>query len=118
VSINQSIFGTIKSMLGPDDEYEAFDQDIIVFINSALSILTQIGIGPATGFRITGNTETWSDLLGENGDLDSVKEYIYLKVRLAFDPPSSSTVLNAYQEICKELEWRLNVAVDPSRLNE
>ena len=117
MALDQSIFRTIKSMLGPDDEYDAFDQDIIVFINSALSTLTQIGIGPSSGFRITGESETWSDLLGENSDLDSVKMYIYMKVRLAFDPPSSSSVLSAFQESCKELEWRLNVAVDPSRLD-
>lgn len=117
MALEQSIFKTIKSLLGPDSDYDVYDQDIIVFINSALATLTQLGIGPAKGFRITGETETWEDLLGSNEDLESVKSYIYMKVRLAFDPPSSSAVLNAYQESCKEYEWRLNVAVDPSRLD-
>ena len=115
--VERSIFLTIKGMLGSDADYDVFDQDIIVFINSALATLTQLGIGPSTGFRISGETETWNDLLGEYQDLDSVKSYIYMKVKIAFDPPSSSAVLNAYQEACKEYEWRLNVAVDPSRLD-
>ena len=117
-AIEQSIFKTIKSLLGPDADYEVFDNDILIFINSALATLTQLGIGPSTGFRITGETETWQDLLGDYEDLESVKTYIYMKVKLVFDPPSNSTVLSAYQESCKEFEWRLNVAVDPSRLDE
>lgn len=114
--MEQSIFNSIKALLGPDADYDVFDQDILIFINSALSTLTQLGIGPANGFRITGDTETWSDLLGDAQDLDSVKQYIFMKVKIAFDPPSSSSVLSAYQESCKELEWRLNVAVDPKNM--
>lgn len=116
MALESSIFKTIKSLLGPDADYDVFDNDIIIFINSALSTLTQIGIGPPSGFRITGPDETWQDLLGDYEDLESVKAYIYMKVKLAFDPPANSTVMNAYQESCKEFEWRLNVAVDPSRL--
>lgn len=115
--VEQSIFKSIKALLGPDADYDVFDSDILIFINSALATLTQIGIGPSTGFRITGESETWEDLLGSSEDLDSVKTYIYMKVKLAFDPPSNSTVLHAYEESCKEFEWRLNVAVDPSRLD-
>lgn len=117
MAVEQSIFKSIKSLLGPDADYDVYDQDIIVFINGALATLTQLGIGPSEGFRISGETETWNDLLGDNKDLESVKTYIYMKVRLVFDPPTSSAVLNAYQESCKEFEWRLNVAVDPSRLD-
>lgn len=117
MAVEESIFKSIKALLGPDADYDVFDPDILIFINTALATLTQIGIGPASGFRITGETETWSDLLGSYEDLESVKSYIYLKVRLLFDPPSNSAVMNAYQEACKELEWRLNVAVDPSRLD-
>jgi len=117
MAVEESIFKSIKALLGPDADYDVFDPDILIFINTALSTLTQIGIGPASGFRITGETETWSDLLGSYEDLESVKSYIYLKVRLLFDPPSNSAVMNAYQETCNELEWRLNVAVDPSRLD-
>jgi len=115
--MEESIFKTIKSLLGPEAEYDVFDPDILIFINGALATLTQLGIGPAEGFRITGETETWHDLLGDYKDLESVKTYIYMKVRLVFDPPSSSSVMSAYEEMCKELEWRLNVAVDPSRIN-
>ena len=107
-----SILNTIKALIGSDADYDVFDQDIIVFINGALATLTQLGVGPPSGFRITGAQEQWSDFLGEATDLESVKSYIYMKVKMAFDPPSSSSVLNAYQESCKELEWRLNVAVD------
>lgn len=114
--MDESIFKTIKALLGPDADYDVFDNDILIFINGVLSTLTQLGIGPSTGFRISGDKETWHDLLGDYADLESVKTYIYLKVRLLFDPPSSSAVMNAFEETCKELEWRLNVAVDPSRL--
>lgn len=116
MALESSIFKTIKALLGPDADYDVFDHDIIIFINSAISTLTQLGIGPASGFRITGPDETWEQLLGDYKDLESVKTYIYMKVKLAFDPPANSTVLGAYQESCKEFEWRLNVAVDPSRL--
>lgn len=118
MAIEQSIFRTIKSLLGPDADYDVFDHDILIFINGAIATLTQLGIGPSEGFRVTGEDEVWSDFLGEYNDLDSVKTYIYLKVKLVFDPPSNSSVLNAYNESCKELEWRLNVAVDPSRITD
>lgn len=115
-SLDNSILGTIKSLLGPDANYDVFDTDIIVFINSALATLTQLGVGPANGFRISGGYETWEDFIGNANDLDFVKEYIYLRTRIGFDPPANSSVLDAYKEAIKELEWRLNVAVDPSRL--
>lgn len=114
--LEDSIFMTIKTMLGSDVDYDVYDQDILVFINSVLATLTQLGIGPAEGFRITGESETWGDLIGDYKDIDSVKAYIYMKVKVAFDPPANSTVLNAYQEACKEYEWRLNVATDPYRI--
>jgi hypothetical protein len=109
--LTDSIFETIKSMLGSDSDYTVFDNDIRVFINSAIATLTQIGIGPKEGFKISSdNSETWSDFIGERKDLESIKEYIYMKVRIAFDPPSNSSVLSSYKEACKEFEWRLNVA--------
>lgn len=109
----QSILKSIKSLLGSDADYDVFDLDILIFINSAISTLTQLGIGPPAGFKITGDSETWSDFIGDYNDIESVKAYIYMKVRLLFDPPSNATVLNAYQKACDEYEWRLNVAVDP-----
>lgn len=113
--MEESILNTIKKMLGPDPSYDAFDTDIIVHINMALSTLTQLGVGPASGFRITGADETWGDFLGEAVDLDSVKTYVYCKVKMLFDPPSSSFVMNAMEKTCEELAWRLNVAVDPGQ---
>ena len=110
--MEESILKTIKGLLGPDSDYDVFDPDILVFINSALATLTQIGIGPSTGFRITGETETWDDFLGGAENLESVKDYVFMKVKMAFDPPTSSYVMSAYQDTCKELEWRLNVAVE------
>lgn len=112
--MEESILLSVKALLGPDADYDVFDQDIVVFINSAIATLTQLGIGPSEGFEITGEEETWEDFLG--GDMrriNSVKTYIFMKVRLAFDPPASSYVLSAYEDSCKEFEWRLNVAVDP-----
>ena len=110
--MEESIFKTIKQLLGPDADYDVFDQDVLIFINTAIATLTQLGVGPSEGFRVTGESETWSDFIGDRKDIDSVKSYIYMKVRLAFDPPTSGTVSTAYEEACKEYEWRLNVAVD------
>lgn len=112
--MEESILLSVKALLGPDADYDVFDQDIVIFINSTIATLTQLGIGPSEGFEITGEEETWEDFLG--GDMrriNSVKTYIFMKVRLAFDPPASSYVLSAYEDSCKEFEWRLNVAVDP-----
>lgn len=107
-----SILNTIKKLLGIDSTYTAFDTDIIVAINSAFSVLTQLGMGPTSGYRITGTTETWANYLGTAVNLDLVKDYIYLKVRYIFDPPSSSFAVNAINEQIKEYEWRINTLVD------
>ena len=114
--MEESIFESIKSILGPDASYDVFDQDILIHINTAISVLTQLGVGPATGFMVTGPDETWQDFIGDDKTLQMVKTYIYMKVKMAFDPPANSSVLNAYNEACKEYEWRLNVEVDPSKL--
>ena len=111
--MDESILNSIKALLGPDSDYTVFDPDIIIFINGAFSTLTQLGIGPKEGFKITGADETWEDFIGDVLDLESVKTFVYLKVRILFDPPSSSFVLDAMQKECDELAWRLNVEVDP-----
>lgn len=113
--MEESIFKSIKALLGPDADYDVFDQDILIFINSALATLTQIGIGPDSGFRVVDESATWDDLFESFTDIDSVKQYIFMKVKMGFDPPSNSFVMSAYQDACKELEWRLNVAVDPKK---
>lgn len=115
--MDESIFNSIKALIGPDASYEVFDQDILIHINTAIAILTQLGVGPASGFMVTGPDETWAQFLGtDDKTMNMAKSYIYMKVRIAFDPPSNSSVLSAYQEACKEYEWRLNVAVDPANL--
>ena len=108
-----SILTSIKKLLGIDEYCDHFDQDVIMHINSALMILNQLGVGPADGFYITGNSETWTDYLKQNKKLELVKTYIYQKVKLAFDPPQSSSAMEAMNRMISEFEWRLNVAVDP-----
>ena len=108
----ESILTSIKKLLGPDGEYEHFDPDIIMHINSALMELTQIGVGPKEGFVICDDVPTWVDFLGDTKKLESVKTYVYIQVKLVFDPPASSAVIEALKEQARRLEWRLNVAVD------
>ena len=108
-----SILTSVKKLLGIDETCVHFDEDIIMYINSALVILTQLGVG-TPGFMITSDVETWSDLLGGSEDLEIVKTYVYMKVRLAFDPPQSSSALDSMTRLVNEWEWRINVAVDPA----
>lgn len=110
-----SILTSIKKMLGVTEEYEHFDADIIMHINSTFMILTQLGVGPSEGFSIKDKTALWSDFIPENSNLESVKSYIYMKVRLLFDPPTSSAVMESMKNQISELEWRLNVEVDPGK---
>ena len=111
----ESILTSIKKMLGIDEEYTHFYADIIMHINSGLMILTQLGVGPAEGFVIEDDTSTWVDFIPEvnAAQLHAVKSYIYMKVKLMFDPPLSSAVIESMNRQIAELEWRLNVAVDP-----
>lgn len=110
--MDESILITIKKMLGLDDEYQPFDADVIVLINSALMTLTQLGVGPKNGYAITDYNSKWSDFLVNDVKLEAVKNYVYLKVRVTFDPPTSSSVLEAYKQQLNELEWRLNVQAE------
>lgn len=108
----ESILTSIKKLLGITEDYEAFDTDIIIHINSALMVLNQLGIGEE-GFAIDSAAETWDDFLGKSENVNAVRTLVYLRVRLAFDPPANSFVTGAIQEMIKEYEWRLNVQVDP-----
>lgn len=110
----ESILTSIKKLLGIAEEYEHFDNDIIMHINSVFMILTQLGVGPSKGFMITDSSASWDDFLPEGGEkLQAVKTYMYMKVRLMFDPPTSSAVMESMNRMVNEFEWRLNVAVDP-----
>lgn len=106
-----SILTSVKKMLGIEAEYTHFDADIILYINSVFLSLNQLGVGAETVFSIEDDTAIWTDFLGTSEDLHAVKTYIYLKVRLLFDPPSTSFVIDAIERQIKELEWRLNVQV-------
>lgn len=114
----ESILTSIKKMLGITEEYEHFDSDLIMHINSVFMILNQLGVGPADGFAIKGKEEAWSEFISEDSRLDLVKSYMHLKVKLLFDPPLSSAVMEAMNRMVSEFEWRLNVAVDPERTME
>lgn len=104
-----SILNSVKKLLGIAEEYDAFDTDIIIHINSVFMILTQLGVGPANGFSIYDSSSAWSDFIPEGELMEAVKSYMGLKVRLMFDPPTSSSVMQATANMISELEWRLNV---------
>lgn len=107
----ESILTSIKKLLGIAEEYDHFDADIIMHINSVLMILTQLGVGPSEGFSIDDETATWEDFLKNDiTKLSAVKTYIYMKVRLIFDPPGSSALLKSIEDSIREFEWRLNAA--------
>lgn len=108
----ESILTSIKKLLGITEEYEHFDSDLIMHINSVFTILTQLGVGPSEGFRIEDGEATWSDFTNDDVKLDSVKTYMHLKVKLLFDPPLSSVVMESMNRMISELEWRLNVTAE------
>lgn len=112
----ESILDSIKKVLGIDSDYTAFDEDIIMHINTVFSVLGELGVGPTPGFHIEDNTTKWSDFFG--GDVNtirSVKTYIYLRVRLLFDPPATSFTITAMENQIKELEWRLSAQREEAR---
>ena len=99
-------------MLGPSAEQTHFDPDIIMHINSAMLDLTQIGIGPWKGFTIDSDEAVWSDFISDRKDYEAVKTYVYLNVKLVFDPPASSTIVEAYQRQADKILWRLQRAAE------
>lgn len=113
-----SILTSTKKMLGIAEEYKHFDMDLIMHINSVLSILTQIGVGPSEGFSIEDEDSTWDDFIPEGYNLESIKSYVYMKVRLMFDPPQSSAVMESMKNMISELEWRISVTVNPDKQEE
>lgn len=116
---SDSIFLSVKKVLGVATENTDFDQDILLHINSVLSILQQLGIGPDNGFHVSNETETWTDYLGDDSaHLNMVKSYLPAKVRILFDPPVSSAVMDSLKNICAEFEWRANVAAENKKLEE
>lgn len=116
--MDESILLTIKKLIGIEDELDAFDIDVMVFTNSTFSTLTQLGVGPPEGFVIVDGTESWSDYTMDPVLLGFVKTYIATKVKLTFDPPSSSALLKAMEDTIKELTWRMIVHVESSTKSE
>lgn len=108
----ESILTSIKKLLGIEEDYVHFDADIIMHINSVLSILTQLGVGPSEGYSIKDANATWDEFITNPAKLELVKSYVYLKVRLMFDPPSSSSAIESMKQIISELEFRIIVAVE------
>ena len=107
-----SILTSIKKLLGVAEDYTEFDEDIMTHINSVFLNLTQLGVGPEEGFMIKDDTAEWEDFINDSVQLQAVKTYVYLKVKLLFDPPLSSSVTESINRMIAELEWRLNAAVD------
>lgn len=114
--MEESILISIKNMLGPDSDYDVFDNDIVMQINSAISVLTQLGVGPDEGFIVTGPDETWDQFLSARKDIEMAKNFVYMKVKMIFDPPANSFVLSNMKESCDEIGWRLSVATDKSAI--
>lgn len=110
--MDESILTSIKLALGLPEEYDAFDSQVIMHINSALAILTELGVGSSEGFKITGTEETWNDFLDDPKLLELCKTNTYMRVRLMFDPPANSFVVTSMEKQLAEYEWRINVMID------
>lgn len=104
----ESILDSVKKVLQVQFDYDVFDLDIMMHINSVFFTLNQLGIGPVGGYQISGSDETWDAFIGDDPMLNSVKSYMYMRVRMMFDPPSNSFTQTALTEQIKEYEWRLN----------
>lgn len=107
--MEESILNSTKSILGLDEGYDAFDLDVMTFINSSLGTLDQLGVGPVGGAVIDGPDAVWDDLSLPDNQLGLVKTYIFLKVRMLFDPPTTSFAIAAFNKQIEEYEWRLNI---------
>ena len=117
--MNDSILQTIKQLLGISEADESFDPNIIILVNSVLNILSQIGLEEANNFQIKGSSETWNELFRDRKDLEIVKTYICFKVKMMFDPPTSSAALEATKRVLDEQEWRIaNIYVNKEEVPE
>lgn len=115
----ESILTSIKKLLGIPEDYVHFDADIIMHINSVFTVLTQLGVGPEEGFSIEDKTTVWNDFVPKGKSIAAVKSYVYMKVKLLFDPPQSSAVMESMNRMIGEFEWRLNVEAEtPTTVGE
>lgn len=116
VKVEDSILLSIKKLLGMDPiEFTQYDTDLIIHINTIIEFLNQLGVDIPEGFKINDENALWSDYLNKpeyNGIKDSIKNYIYLRVRLVFDPSTNSSLLNSINDTIKELEWRIRTYIE------
>lgn len=106
--MNENILNSIKKLLGIPEDYTAFDQDIMMHINSVFMILSELGVGPSNGYSLKDGVEKWGDFISDDKNLEGIKTYIYMKVKTIFDPPLNSAVLASMKELINEFEWRIN----------
>lgn len=112
-----SILNNVKKLLGIDSDDDSFDVDVMTMINSTIPTLAQMGIGPSNGFIVTSIDSKWTDwITTPTINLEGVKTYLYLKIKLMFDPPTNSTVIDAFNKSLSELEWRMMLAVETNNL--
>ena len=107
--MEESILKIIKQLIGCPDDFEQFDLDLTIHINSAFAALTQLGVGPKEGYRITGPDNVWSEFEEDTQKSSLIKDYVYIKTRLLFDPPTSGSLMDSLKEQLKEMEWRLYI---------
>lgn len=116
--MEDSILTSIKNAASLSDEDNAFDQELILHINSTFMTLRQIGVGPTTPFVISDDTSTWSEFTTDESILPMVKSYVALVVRSLFDPPTSSSLAEAMNNKIAEYEWRLQIECDTYKVEE
>lgn len=112
-----SILNSVKSYLGLSEDDESFDSDILMAINAVMTVLTQLGVGPEEPFVVRNAMQTWSNLLGEN-PIGGVREFVCMRVRMLFDPPTNTYVVQALKEQIDEFEWRILAEVDRKAYEE
>lgn len=110
--MNDSILESIKKLIGFPESYTHFDQDLIIAINSAFFSLSQLGLSVFDSFKIVDSTDTWSNCISNIANLDAIKSFVYLKVKLLFDPPNNSSLIENIEKQIAELEWRILVEHD------
>ena len=113
-----SILTSIKKLLGTTEEQTDFDADIIIHINTVFGILNELGVGPEEGFIIEDSSATWDQYITDRRKFDKIKTYVYLKVRLYFDPPQNSSLKEAMEKQAAELEWRLNTSAENQKTSQ
>ena len=107
-----SILTSVKKLLGIDEAYEHFAADLIMHINSVFMILCQMGVGPSTPYVITDSSDEWTDFSDDVETMNAVRSYVFMKVRMIFDPPQNGTLMDSLKQLIDECEWRLNVLKD------